>query len=111
MENEMNAQTLSQSVPAGTDLPSTLAAFFRKIPGWPWSRTILNHRLWLIGLLQAILIFTSLVLAWILRFNFFLPDRRLLFGVAPVLIAIRIYVISRCGLMHGWWRYTDVDDA
>src|SRR6266700_4076389 len=50
-------------------------------------------------------------LAWLLRFNFFLPYRVLLFSAAPVLIVIRLGTISRFGLLHGWWRYTDIDDA
>jgi FlaA1/EpsC-like NDP-sugar epimerase len=27
------------------------------------------------------------------------------------LIAIRLGAIARFGLLHGWWRYTDIDDA
>jgi len=69
-------------------------------------RTALVH-----CVVSALLIFCALILAWLLRFNFFLPDRLLLFSAAPVLIAIRLGAISRFGLLHGWWRYTDIDDA
>jgi len=72
---------------------------------------VLRYRSWFIALFQALLIFCALILAWLLRFNFFLPDRLLLFSAAPVLIAIRLGAISRFGLLHGWWRYTDIDDA
>jgi FlaA1/EpsC-like NDP-sugar epimerase len=71
----------------------------------------LQYRTWLIALLQAVLIFVSLVCAWLLRFDFSLPYRALLFSAAPLLIAIRLVAIVRFGLLHGWWRYTGVNDA
>ena len=71
----------------------------------------LRYRTWLIALFQAVLIFTALVLAWLLRFDFSLPYRALLFSAAPLLIAVRLAAIWRFGLLHGWWRYTGVNDA
>ena len=79
--------------------------------GNPVARMILKYRAWLIGPVQALLIFFALVIAWLLRFNFHLPDRALLLSAAPILIAIRLGAIYRCGLLHGWWRYTDIGDA
>jgi FlaA1/EpsC-like NDP-sugar epimerase/dTDP-4-amino-4,6-dideoxygalactose transaminase/lipopolysaccharide/colanic/teichoic acid biosynthesis glycosyltransferase len=75
------------------------------------TRAILKYRVWFIAVFQAGLIFFGLLTAWLLRFNFSLPDLRLLLSVAPVLVAIRLAAIARCGLMHGWWRYTGIDDA
>jgi FlaA1/EpsC-like NDP-sugar epimerase len=72
---------------------------------------VLKHRAWFIASFQALLVLCSLVLAWLLRFDFSLPHRLLLFGTAPVLIVIRLVVLSQFGLMHGWWQYTDVSDA
>ena len=72
---------------------------------------LLSYRTWWIALSQVILVFTSLVLAWLLRFDFSLPNRVLLFSAAPLLIAIRLAAIARFGLLHGWWRYTGVSDA
>jgi FlaA1/EpsC-like NDP-sugar epimerase len=72
---------------------------------------LLQYRTWLVALFQAVLIFTSLVLAWLLRFDFSLPYRALLFSAAPLLIVIRLAAIGRFGLLHGWWRYTGVSDA
>jgi FlaA1/EpsC-like NDP-sugar epimerase len=72
---------------------------------------LLSHRTWWIALSQVILVFTSLVLAWLLRFDFSLPNRTLLLSAAPLLIAIRLVAIARFGLLHGWWRYTGVSDA
>jgi FlaA1/EpsC-like NDP-sugar epimerase len=72
---------------------------------------VLRHRSWFTASFQALLILCALILAWLLRFNLFLPDRLLLFSAAPVLIAIRLGAISRFGLLHGWWRYADINDA
>ncbi len=72
---------------------------------------LIRYRSWLIAVFQAGIIFLSLVLAWLLRFDFNLPDQSLLFSVAPVLILVRLAAIARFGLFHGWWRYTGVKDA
>jgi FlaA1/EpsC-like NDP-sugar epimerase len=77
----------------------------------PVPSTILQYRTWLIAFFQAVLIFTSLVLAWLLRFDFSLPYCALLLSAAPLLIVIRLVAIGRFGLLHGWWRYTGVSDA
>jgi FlaA1/EpsC-like NDP-sugar epimerase len=74
-------------------------------------RMILKYRVWFIAFVQATLIFCALVIAWLLRFNFHLPDRAILFSAAPILMAIRLGAIARCGLLKGWWRYTDLNDA
>ncbi len=55
-------------------------------------------------------IFGSLVCAWLLRFEFRMPDAR------PALAAAPSWLWSGCGdalfnLMHGWWRYTGISDA
>jgi FlaA1/EpsC-like NDP-sugar epimerase len=72
---------------------------------------LLRHRLWFLALCQAGLILCGLLGAWALRFNFALPDLWLLFSVAPILVAIRLTALAQFGLLHGWWRYTGVDDA
>ncbi|MGB2627011.1 MAG: nucleoside-diphosphate sugar epimerase/dehydratase [Candidatus Acidiferrum sp.] len=72
---------------------------------------LLQYRTWLIAIFQAVLILTALVLAWLLRFDFALPDRALLFLAAPILVAIRLTAIGKAGLFHGWWRYTGINDA
>src|SRR5271163_2790468 len=75
------------------------------------AQALLRKNSWFVGAFQAVLIFISLVLAWFLRFDFTLPDRRLLFSAACLLIVIRISAIATFGLLHGWWRYTGLSDA
>ena len=77
----------------------------------PAPSILLQYRTWWVALFQALLIFTSLVLAWLLRFDFSLPYRVLLFSAAPLLIAVRLAAFGRFRLLHGWWRYTGVSDA
>ena len=71
----------------------------------------IRYRTILAALFQALLVFTALVLAWLLRFDFSLPYRGLLFSAVPLLILIRLAAIGRFHLFHGWWRYTGVSDA
>jgi FlaA1/EpsC-like NDP-sugar epimerase len=77
----------------------------------PLPSQLLRYRTILVALFQALLVFTALVLAWLLRFDFSLPYRGLLFSAAPLLILIRLAAIGRYDLFHGWWRYTGVSDA
>jgi FlaA1/EpsC-like NDP-sugar epimerase len=72
---------------------------------------LLQRTTWLLALFQALLVLCSLVLAWLLRFDFSLPYRSLLFSVAPVLILIRLAAIAPFGLYHGWWRFAGVSDV
>jgi FlaA1/EpsC-like NDP-sugar epimerase len=57
------------------------------------------------------LILCSLVCAWLLRFEFRLPDSSLLWTAAPILILVRLLVMPFFNLMHGWWRHTGISDA
>ena len=68
-------------------------------------RSLLN------AVFQAGLILCSLLLAWLLRFDFQLPNVAVLFLAAPPLILIRLAAIAHFGLLHGWWRYTGISDA
>jgi len=76
-----------------------------------FAQILLQRNSWFIALFQALLIFCSLVLAWLLRFDFSLPYRLVLFSAAPILILIRLAAIWRFRLLHGWWRYTGVSDV
>jgi FlaA1/EpsC-like NDP-sugar epimerase len=61
--------------------------------------------------LQMGLILCSLVCAWLLRFEFRVPDPSLLCIAAPILVMVRLAVMPFFNLMHGWWRYTGISDA
>ena len=52
-----------------------------------------------------------MLLAWLLRFDFSLPYRSLLFTAAPILIVIRLGAMAYFGLLRGWWKYAGVRDG
>ena len=72
---------------------------------------LLRCRSVLVLVLQVGLMVCSLVCAWLLRFEFRLPDPGLLCAAVPILIIIRLMLLPFFNLMHGWWRYTGISDA
>jgi FlaA1/EpsC-like NDP-sugar epimerase len=72
---------------------------------------LLRCRSLVVLVLQMGLILCSLVCAWLLRFEFQVPDPSLLWVAAPILILVRLVVMPFFDLMHGWWRYTGISDA
>jgi FlaA1/EpsC-like NDP-sugar epimerase len=75
------------------------------------SPALLRFRSLLVLVLQVVLILCSLTCAWLLRFDFRLPDPGPLWTAVPVLIIVRLAVMPFFNLMHGWWRYTGIGDA
>jgi len=76
-----------------------------------FSQLLLERSAWFVALFQALLIFCSLVVAWLLRFDFSLPDRVLLISAAPILVLTRLAAIRCFNLHHGWWRYAGINEA
>lgn len=72
---------------------------------------LLRFRPFLVLILQAALVAVSLVSAWLLRFEFRFPNPELMWVAIPLLVAIRLALMPRFGLLHGWWRYTGIRDA
>ncbi len=75
------------------------------------SRAWLSCRSLLVLTVQVGLILGALVAAWLLRFDFRLPEASLLWVAAPILIVVRLAVMPLFNLTHGWWRYTGISDA
>jgi FlaA1/EpsC-like NDP-sugar epimerase len=71
---------------------------------------LLRIRFWPIVFLNVGLISASLIVAWLLRFEFNLPQRKLLFAALPLLILVRLAALARFNLLHGYWRYAGVDE-
>jgi FlaA1/EpsC-like NDP-sugar epimerase len=65
----------------------------------------------LVLVVQVVLILGSLFGAWLLRFEFRLPDPGLLWTAAPILVVVRLLSMPLFDLMHGWWRDTGIRDA
>jgi FlaA1/EpsC-like NDP-sugar epimerase len=73
--------------------------------------SLLRHSTYFVVAFQGGLIFLSLLSAWLLRFEFELPQKKLLLFSLPVLIGIRLIMIRAFNLHHGWWRYTGIPDV
>lgn len=52
----------------------------------------------------------ALLLSWVLRFEWMLPQVTLVLWTAPLLVAIRGMVMHRFHLAHSYWRYTGMGD-
>ncbi|HKF23238.1 MAG TPA: polysaccharide biosynthesis protein [Candidatus Angelobacter sp.] len=73
--------------------------------------TLLRRNAWFVGAFQGLLVLLALTVAWLLRFDFSLPHRRLLLITAPLLVLVRLLFMARFRLLHGWWRYVGVRDT
>ena len=72
---------------------------------------LFNRRPLFICVFQATLIFGSLVLGWLLCFNFSLPYRQSLFLSGLLLVAVRLIALRAFDLHHGWWHFASISDA
>jgi FlaA1/EpsC-like NDP-sugar epimerase len=72
---------------------------------------VLRHRPWLIAIFQGWLVVCSVVLSWLLRFDFGLPYVRILLSAIPVLVLIRVTAMACFGLHRGWWKYAGISDG
>ena len=70
-----------------------------------------HRRPWFIFLFQAAVVFSSLVLAWLLRFDFSLPYRRSMLLSGVLLVVVRLLTLRLFHLDHGWWHFASVSDA
>lgn len=75
------------------------------------SSALLHCRSVVVLMLQAGLILGSLVCAWLLRFEFRMPDPVLFWTAAPILMIVRLGVMPFFNLTHSWWRHTGIADA
>src|SRR5713101_1054028 len=72
---------------------------------------LFNRRPVFIYIFQTMLVFTSLVLGWLLRFDFSLPYRRVLLSSGLLLVVVRLITLRLFKLNHGWWHFASVSDA
>jgi FlaA1/EpsC-like NDP-sugar epimerase len=75
------------------------------------SPALLPHRFLLVLVLQMSLIVCSLVCTWLLRFEFRMPEPRVLWEAALILVIVRLSIMPFFNLMHGWWCYTGLSDS
>lgn len=64
-----------------------------------------------IAICQILLIPVSLPIAWLVRFDFTLPNAQVLLSVMPLLVLLRILGMARFNLFDGHWRYAGINDS
>lgn len=74
-------------------------------------KVLFRRRPLFIQIVQAVIILIALALAFLLRFDFSLPQPRMLLVSGVILVAIRLITLRIFGLNHGWWSLTSVSDA
>jgi FlaA1/EpsC-like NDP-sugar epimerase len=74
-------------------------------------QVLFNRRPIVIYVFQATLVTCSLVLGWLLRFDFSLPYRRVLLTSGLLLIVLRLSTLRFFKLDHGWWHFASVSDV
>ncbi len=72
---------------------------------------LFNRRPVFIYAFHSALVATSLVLGWLLRFDFSLPYRRVLLLSGLLLVVVRLITLRLFNLNHGWWHFASVSDA
>ncbi|HKW35526.1 MAG TPA: nucleoside-diphosphate sugar epimerase/dehydratase [Candidatus Acidoferrum sp.] len=72
---------------------------------------LLQRRPWFIAIFQAWLVICSVVLAWLLRFDFSLPYSRTLLIAMPILVVVRVIAMTCFKLHRGWWKYAGISEA
>jgi FlaA1/EpsC-like NDP-sugar epimerase len=72
---------------------------------------VFHRRPLFIYVFQAVVVFNSLVLSWLLRFDFSLPYRSSLLQAGLLLVVVRLATLRLFNLDHGWWHFASVSDA
>jgi FlaA1/EpsC-like NDP-sugar epimerase len=72
---------------------------------------MLRYTRYFTGTFQVCLIICSLLLAWLLRFDFTLPYRSTLLLAIPALVMARLVAMAYFGLLRGWWKYVGIRDG
>jgi len=75
-------------------------------------KLIKENRFWLISVYKVIAIALALFLAFLVRFDFYLPER--FWNTYPLLLlfalAVKFPIFWQQGLSRGWWRYVSMAD-
>lgn len=77
-----------------------------------WPNTLLEHRRWLILCWHILLLALTYYASFLLRFDFLISHKyQLLFlDTLPILLLVKIPILSFAGLLRGWWRYAGIAD-
>ena len=76
------------------------------------SPELLQQRQWWIALSQMLMVALSLLLAFLLRFEFSIPEheRAAVVAALPIAVAAKSLVFWGFGLFRGWWQFATIAD-
>ena len=72
---------------------------------------LLRQRSWIIALVHVVLVATSFLCAWLLRFDFTLAHPRLMLACLPLLVLSRLAALIIFKQVHGYWNHSGVTDV
>src|ERR1700680_3028152 len=72
---------------------------------------LLRQRSWIIALFHVVLVASSFLFAWLLRFDFRLTFPRLMLACLPLLVLSRLGALVTFKLVHGYWNHSGVTDV
>ena len=77
-----------------------------------WADWLLAYRVWLLALAHAGVFAATLWTAFLLRFDFQLPEEAIaiLWRNLPWVLGVKLGVFLALGQLHGWWRYVIFSD-
>jgi FlaA1/EpsC-like NDP-sugar epimerase len=84
---------------------------FGKVGDPMFSDFMMRYKSWFIAGFQIVLVLLGLTLAWLLRFDFTLPHREVLFVAVPILVVIRLAMLRIFNLHRGWWHFSGIREA
>src|SRR5262249_22244859 len=70
----------------------------------------MNWRWVKLSFIQSSLVLTALVVAWLLRFDFKLPEFATLFGAGAILVGVRLSAMTLLDLHHDRWSHTGIPE-
>lgn len=76
-----------------------------------FSDVMMRYRSWFVAGFQVILVLLGLSLAWLLRFDFSLPHKKVLLVAAAVLVPVRLAMLRIFNLHRGWWHFSGIREA
>jgi FlaA1/EpsC-like NDP-sugar epimerase len=74
--------------------------------------SVSSYRRWLIALGHALLLSMAYQFAFLLRFDFAMGPRysAMLLETLPLVLLVKLAVLTGAGLFRGWWRYAGIHD-
>jgi FlaA1/EpsC-like NDP-sugar epimerase len=70
-----------------------------------------NKNRFLVALGEVLLVALSVTIAWLLRFDFTLPNPQVLLAAMPILMLLRVLGMARFDLFHVYWQHTGISDV